>query len=530
MIEAPGRAGARWWWAVWAVLALLSAAVFWPAYLNTDLAWHLYMSRVVLHGGTAYVDVIDTNPPLILFLSVPPAWFAELLGVSAIVVFKVYMYLLAAASLLVCARLIRRGWTCLPEGARLLLVTALVFAVLPFARLGVFGQREHYMVLMTMPYVLAAAAWTGGQRLPGRWAALLGAIGGVGFAMKPHYLLAWIAIEAALLALDARRRSWRRPEAMGAVAGLAAYALTVVIFYPQYLPLAETIRETYGGLNSSATVMLRLTDVQIWIAALVLLLLVRLPRATRSLTIVLFAAWTGFLAGMILQFKGWNYHLYPGRALALMFFVTFAIALFQSMPSLATAFRGGVRALAAGLVAALVLSAGRYVLEAHRPAVNSDLVTPLSAIVRTQAPGGPIAILSMRSIMYPAFPLVNYTGAAWSLRFNCLWFLPGLYEKELQEEGDRVRFRAPAAMGALERRFYGQVIDDLCANPPALLLFEVPARHAPGGRRALDLAAYYGQDARYQRLSAAYAPLTTLGGFDVLKRVGAASCGASTAH
>ncbi len=529
MTQPAGRAVPA-WWAIWALLAALSAVVICPAYLNYDLAWHLYMSHVVLHGATAYVNVIDTNPPLILFLSVPPVWIAEHLGVSAVVVFKAYMYVAAALSLVVCARLIRGKWACVPAGARLLLVTVLVFAVLPFAREGDFGQREHYMLLMTLPYVLVAAAWAIGEHLRPRWAVLVGVIGGVGFAMKPHYLLAWIAIEAALLAIDDRRRSWRRPEVVGAVVGLVGYGLTVLVFYPQYLPLAEAIRETYGGHNSSAGVMLRLTDVQIWAAGLVLLLLVRLPRALQSLAFVLFAAWTGFLVAAILQMKGWGYHLYPGRAVALLFFVTLAIALLESAPSLAGAVRGGKRALAAGLLAALLLSSGRYVVEARRPAVDSDLVTPLAEIVRTHAPGGPIAILSMRALMYPAFPLVNYTNAAWSLRFNCLWFLSGLYEKELQADGEPVPFRAPAAMGELERRFYGQVVDDLCANPPALLLFEVPAPHAPAGRRALDLAAYYGQDERYRRLSAGYAQMTTLGGFRVLKRVGAASCGASPAH
>jgi len=64
--------------------------------------------------------------------------------------------------------------------------------------------------------------------------------------MKPHYLLAWLAVEASLPFVTARRGSWRRPEALGAVAAILAYALVVVAFVPQYLDVAERARQVYG--------------------------------------------------------------------------------------------------------------------------------------------------------------------------------------------------------------------------------------------------------------------------------------------
>jgi hypothetical protein len=130
----------------------------------------------------------------------------------------------------------------------------------------------------------------------------------------------------------------------------------------------------------------------------------------------------------------------------------------------------------------------------------------------------------MRTIVYPAFPAVSYTSARWPMRHNSLWFLPGLYEKEMQSPDAANLYRAPAAMGPLERRFYEDVIGDLCADPPALLLIEPAQPRAPSGRRALDLSAYYGQDARYRKLWQGYEQLNTIGPFTVYLRTANSSC------
>jgi len=509
------------WWAVLVAFGLISVAIIGPSYLNHDDAWYLYMGRVLLHGGTIYRDVIDTNPPLIVYMTLPAVWVAERLDLSAVVIFKIWVYVLALLSLLYSARLIR-ATDGVPFEARQFLLAVLVFVTLPFARAIEFGQREHLMVLATIPYILAAVGWASGHPLRGRAAWLVGAVAGLGFAMKPHYLLGWLAIEVSL-ALAPSQRSWRRAEALASTAAIALYGLSVVIFVPQYLSLADKVRQVYVVTNSPASLLLQLVDLRLWAVGLVLVVLLRLPRGTRSGTLVLFAAWTGFLLGAMLQLKGWNYHLYPARAVSLLFFAATGSAVFQALPAIGTMVRGGLRAVGAGAVGVLLLWGGRFVVESGVPG-DADLVTRLIGIVQKEAPRGTIAALGMRAVIYPAFPTVNYTGIDWSLRHNSLWFLPGFYKEALQAPDPIVRFRSPERMSPLERGFYEEIVGDLCAKPPDLLLIEAPQPKAPMGRRALDLAAYYGQDARYRRLSAAYVPLTTLGPFVVYKRGGPASC------
>jgi hypothetical protein len=510
------------WLTIWMALGLLSLAAVASSCLNHDVAWYLYGARVLLQGGTVYRDVVDTNPPLIFWLNLPVAWTAEQFGLNSAAVFKSFVYAAAALSALVSARLLRIV-AAESAGTRRLLTAVLVFAMLPFARPEGFGQREHLMVLLTMPYLLAAVGWATGDPPRRRAALAVGVAGGLGFAMKPHYLLAWLAVEAALPCLATRRGSWRRPEAIGAAAAIVGYGLAVVLLVPQYLEVVAQVRQLYGGMDSPASLLFRLVDVRLWAVAAVLMAIVRLPEEARPAPWVLFAAWTGFLLAALLQLKGWSYHLYPARTVCLVFFVALACRIYEALPALGSLVRGGGRGLGAAVLVTLFIWSGRYVVEA-KLTVESDLVTPLVKVLRQQAPGGTFAALSMRTMIYPAFPAVNYAGVGWSLRHPFLWFLPGLYEAELRAPGPAVVFRAPTAMPAVERAFYEEIIGDLCARPPDVLMIEAPQPRAPLGRRALDLSAYYGQDDRYGRLSASYDPLPPIGQFLLFKRARVASC------
>jgi len=52
------------------------------------------------------------------------------------------------------------------------------------------------------------------------------------------------------------------------------------------------------------------------------------------------------------------------------------------------------------------------------------------------------------------------------------------------------------------------------------MIVEPPIPRAPAGRRSLDLVAYYGQDPRFKRLFAGYAPIGRLGSFTIYGQSG----------
>jgi hypothetical protein len=206
--------------------------------------------------------------------------------------------------------------------------------------------------------------------------------------------------------------------------------------------------------------------------------------------------------------------MYPGRVFLVIYFIAFGLALLQSAPALSAVLRGGIRSICLVIVLGLLATSGRYLAESRHP-TGQDIVPPLVDLINNQTPHGPIAQISMRTQMYPAFPAVNEAGVKWSLRFPTLFYLPGLYEQELLQPDAELKFRAPEAMSATERRYFTEVVDNLCAAPPSVLIIEPPIPRAPPGRRSLDLVAYYGQDARFKRLFAGYAPIGWLGSFTI---------------
>jgi hypothetical protein len=496
-----------------AVLAALCAAAVGPAYVNHDAAWYLYMADRWFAGATLYRDVVDTNPPLIVWLTSVPAAIARVTGVSAPALFKLSVFAMAALSLFAAHRIVARA----APGRVFVLTSLATFLCLPFAKQD-FGQREHLAVLLTLPYVLGAMA---PGALGGRALTLTaGVLAGLGFAIKPHFVLAWAALEAVVVATRGRRAL--RPELLAAAAAAAVYVVVAAVAHPEYLGVAGQVREVYRGLNSSPAVLLRLREVQLWLAAAALFAALRWPPDDR-LPAVAFAAATGFLGAALLQLKGWSYHLYPARVFLLLFLAAAALAILERAPALATLFRGGRRGLGYVFAAVLVVASARYVAEARRPVIP-ELVTPTIDLLRRQSPEG-VAVLSMRTIIYPAFPAVNYSGVSWGLRHNSLWFLPGFYADQDRLRGGPFEARTPEGMPPLEREFFEQIVADLCRSRPELLAFEEALPAAPAGRRALDLRQYYGQSARLRPLLDGYERLESVGPFVYWRRQGAAACG-----
>jgi hypothetical protein len=265
-------------------------------------------------------------------------------------------------------------------------------------------------------------------------------------------------------------------------------------------------------LNPPAIQLLRVPEVPIWALAALMLWLIRMPDQQRPMWVVFFLAGTGFLIAGLSQLKGWGYHLYPARVVLVTLLGAQVVWLLHALGSVPAIIRGGTRTI--GMLVALTLLVGtvRQTFADRRPDTH-DLTTPLKAHVARDAHGGPIFVMGM--LLYPAFPLVTIASVSWSSRYNSFWFLPGLYREALATPGD-FRLNTPSEMPSLERAFYDEVIDDLCARPPTLLVVESVTHYAAGVRRPFDLLGYYRQDPRFARLLSSYEPVDRVGAFDVL--------------
>src|SRR5262245_27905803 len=64
------------------VALLAAAAVIVAAPFNCDAAWYMVAARRMLHGDRLFVNLMDTNPPLIVWLTAIPAFLSTSLNVS----------------------------------------------------------------------------------------------------------------------------------------------------------------------------------------------------------------------------------------------------------------------------------------------------------------------------------------------------------------------------------------------------------------------------------------------------------------
>ncbi|MXQ08679.1 hypothetical protein GQ651_12555 [Alphaproteobacteria bacterium GH1-50] len=430
-------------------------AWFRDAYVNHDVAWYLVAGRQWIEGARLYTDLSEVNPPLAFYLMRAALHFGDLFDLAPAASLAAFMATLTTLSLAWVTALTPRD---LPR--RWLFLTAVAAATtLPF--LAHFGQREHIMLILILPWVAAALFLH--APFSGQGAVLRGLVAGVGICLKPHFL-----VYPALLALfEAIRERSLRPIfapgnlAMGAV-GLA-YVAGVTLFHREYFTIiVPDARLVYGAYTLPFDLFLRnLWPLPVTLAVVGLALGSGTEPGPRRALLLFLAA----LAAYALQGNGFSYHAAPAHALAVI-----ALALMAAQATQVA------RAIAALGVIALFLNAFLSV-----GAYRNPLSTPLETQLAAQGIA-PERLLVWSPSLLPAFPLALETGADWTGHAASLWLLPGtldMVENGATEDDPR---------HAVLRRSREQMARDLARCPDVLIVDRVlPFREAP-----LDILAYAG--------------------------------------
>ena len=172
---------------------VLGAVPVFLGILNHDVAWLLHAAARVLAGDRLYVDVADNDPPLIVWLSLAPVLLVRTAGLSEILVVRILVILLVACSLALSQAIVRRTWPERPTFRGMVLVLAM-FVLMPLSGYE-FGEREHLLFALILPYLLMASGGAAGEPFGGILPWIAGLLAGVGIALKPHFLLFWVAVE-----------------------------------------------------------------------------------------------------------------------------------------------------------------------------------------------------------------------------------------------------------------------------------------------------------------------------------------------
>jgi hypothetical protein len=388
--------------------------------LKDDIAWLLYVARRWLAGRELYVDVVEVNPPLIVWISAIPMQIAHWLRIDA--QYTAIPFFVAAV--LGCA-----WWTAslLRGSSRLfadrLPVFAAIGTVLLVVPAGDLGQREHLLVAASLPYLALFARSLDGQRPASRDAIIAGALAGLGCALKPRYAGVFVVLEGLALL---RGVSPMNPRSLAAGGTMLAYAGLVGLFCPAYLRRAVPLALALYGATDVPLRHLVADSLRLMFGQAVALALwwhrrKRMPEASLMLTLVVFAITSTAICFM--DGKDWFYHRLPATiatVLALMCWVASALLYRHAVSRRAwLPVAAGAVAFVAFLVAAFQRLEPQVEL-AVEPEQNT--ITKLERLIRSQHARTYIAFSEWIAL---GFPVVNNTGVTWASRFDSMWALKG---------------------------------------------------------------------------------------------------------
>ncbi len=298
--------------------------------LSGDVGYLLHATKQLLLGGKYGEDFFETNPPMILYLYTPAVLLAKYSSFSIIFSFHLYMYFLCFLSCVLSFYLLIK---ILPDDdfvLRIFLFFVILFIIflLPMSS---FGQREHLVMILTLPYVLGASLRIMGYPIPLRIAFLIGLIGGLGFAIKPYFLPTLCLIELYFVYKKRHLLAWMRVESLMVLSVLVLYFVSILLFQPEYikiiLPLLTKyyfpfIKKPWVELFQFGTVLFILAMI---IAYPFFLKYDRYP----ALGNLLFLSLVGTFIAVLLSGAPWFYHVIPAFSFASLLLVYYTSHIFQ---------------------------------------------------------------------------------------------------------------------------------------------------------------------------------------------------------
>ncbi len=202
------------------LVVVFIASCFAP--MKDDIAWLLYVARRWLGGRVLYQDLVEVNPPLIIWLSAIPSLLARWVSVPPKFIAIPLFICQSLASAWWTASILRRAGGLFSDRWSVFAAIGTVLLLLPGADLG---QREHLLVSGFLPYLALSGLALEGQRIS-RWEGICAGVFAALFcALKPLYAACFASVEVMMLLSG--RKPWRSMPVAAALT-LTGYVILVV--------------------------------------------------------------------------------------------------------------------------------------------------------------------------------------------------------------------------------------------------------------------------------------------------------------
>jgi putative flippase GtrA len=445
--------------AISAAVTLAMTILFRGQQLTNDVLWYLIATRDWIEGTALYVTIMEVNPPLNFYLTVPAILTADLFGISDVDGQYLVIWVLLFVVLSWCSAIIRADFGLSPLRQALLLPALALAMVMP--ALDNLGQREFFLVVLMMPWLLLQVP---ARAMTQRQEAVSAAVAAVGMCLKPHFVLIPLAVTLARCLSTRSLRPVLSVSNLTFLAIGAAYVGFVAVVHPAYLaeivPIAGLVYGSYS-IDPRFVVGIALHE------AVFLLLPVLMGLTARDARYVPSPFPAACVAGLLFylaQMKGFNYHLVP--------FVSFGMV--ACLLILAKSQRISPFSVAAGVTAVGLMGVSISDGFPHNRA--ADQIVHIS-----HAAGGIDSLMVLTTLLSAGPPAALEAEAEWISRYPTNWLVPGALNRLAKTDCATERDTC-ARLAAIAEQNRSDNIADMVAVMPDLLVvdhdpryFEAPA-------------------------------------------------------
>ena len=301
------------------ILCILAYVIQMNMELHKDVAILSHQAGLMLQGQTYGHNIFEPNPPLILYLNFIPVIISKITGIKLIYVLRLCILILIIFSV-VCARNLL---SVLFKHNEILIgfMTYGLTGILLFLPADAFGQREHLLLMFTIPYLFLAVCRIENKNIKPSFAFLIGIMAGIGFSLKPFFLPTLLLIE--LFVVYRKKSLWGccRIESISVLLVMFSYVAGVILFYPNYWHIVVPLWIPYYQVI-----------VMPWLALLTCPLFLFCCAACVSygftakndeyvtVKTVFILSITGYLVTFLIPRVAWYYHILPAISMASLYF------------------------------------------------------------------------------------------------------------------------------------------------------------------------------------------------------------------
>lgn len=153
--------------------------------INSDTAWLYLCAEHILQGGNHLLNCNDPNPPLSSMIYAPMAWLSKISSLEPYVVILAFTFTLIFFGVYTTYTGLKTTGT-LSSFQRTNILFGYIAAITIIPSIY-FTEREHYLSILAVPYILNSLAITYRKQHYSISSILLCILASIAFLIKPHY-------------------------------------------------------------------------------------------------------------------------------------------------------------------------------------------------------------------------------------------------------------------------------------------------------------------------------------------------------